>query len=370
MKDLITTIPAIPKVVFSVDPVKIQAIKDEYPLVDIPVDLGDKDSYELVVKAIRVCRESRGEITKEHKEFKKPFLVAGKTCDTAKNTMLADLQEHENAWKQAKTDFDDIEKKRLEAEAKAKQEAIDKTTTKIAWINAYSSRLIGKPSSEVYEAIEHLKADDCEWAGDMIESAKNVIVNVGMQLENLHKMQVENENAERLAEEERVEREAKDELLAKERAIEQKRIDEERAELKEEADKLQAEKDTLQADKDKIEREKREAEEELKRLKAEKVAEEERVEAEKLAEQERIEAEKAEEKRKSEQEALEKKERIKTEKAEKAQVKKLAKEAGKREKETLETIVEILRSEKPAAVLASEILGKIKDGTVPNLFFK
>jgi len=281
MKDLVTTIPAIPEVKFSINPEKIKAIKDDYPLANIPKDLSVKENYDYVVKAIRVCRESRGSITKEHKEYKAPFIRAGKTCDLAKNTMLDDLLDHEGHHKQAKQDHDDIEKLRLEAEAKAKQEAMDKITTKIAWINAYSARLVQAQakSSEVYEAIVQLKADDCEWAGEMVESAKNVVVNVCMQLENLHKMQVENENAERLAEEERVEREAKEAELAKERAIEQKRIDEERAELKAEADKLQADKDKLQADKDKIESEKREAEEELERLKAEKVAEEERVEA-------------------------------------------------------------------------------------------
>lgn len=189
---------AIPAVTFSPDTLKLDKLKKDYPVDKIPPDLTNKDNYQLVKDGKKAHQQARKLIEDTHAEFKKPFRAVGLQLDKAKTIMLADLKPIEDKWKKAKQDHDDIEKKRLEAEEKVEQEAIAKITNKIAWINGYVSRLVGKPSSDMLEAIEQLKADDFAWAGAMVDSAKNVTGAVLVNVENLYKMQVQVEKTEKI----------------------------------------------------------------------------------------------------------------------------------------------------------------------------
>jgi len=360
---------AIPAIEFSPDTMEIAKLKASYPVEDIPKDLSVEENYNLVKDGAKAYQKTRKLITETHKDLKAPYFKVGKQLDGAKNSMLDDLAPLELAYKTAKKEHDDIEKNRLEAIEREKQEAVDKIINRISWLNGYPSRLIGKPSSEVSEVIEELKSYDLEWAGDMVESAKNVNGAVLVNLENLYKMQVENENAERIAEEERIKREAEERKLAEERAIEKKKLDDEREAMEADKAKLQAEKDKIQAEKDKIERENEEAKAELERLKTEAKEKEDNLKAEKLAEEQRIKDEKEEAKRQADIAEEEKKAKAKALKTENALAKKLAKEVDGRRKETLDALVKILRSDKPVAVVASEIIGKVELGEIPNLTF-
>ncbi len=369
-KDLtVVKIGAIPEVVFSPDTVKMSEVKEKYPISKIPTDLTVEDNYNLVKDGARAHQKTRTKIEADHKNLKAPYRDVGLQLDKAKNLMLEELKPIENAYKTAKQDHDDIETKRIEAIEREKQEAVDKIINRISWLNGYPSRLIGKPSTEVSVIIEELKSYDLEWAGEMVESAKNTVSAVLVNLESLHAMQAENENAERIAEEERVKREAEEKKLAEERAIEKKKLEDEREVMEAEKAQLQAEKDLIQEEKDKIERENEEAKAGLERLKTEAKEKEDNLKAEKLAEEQRIKGGKEEAKRQADIAEEEKKAKAKALKAEEALAKKLAKEVDGRRKETLDALVKILRSDKLVAVVASEILGKIESGDVPNLTF-
>lgn len=134
-------------------------------------------------------------------------MKAGKTCDTAKNTMLAELQEHETVFKNAKTTFDNIEEQKRIDEEKAMEERSNKILTKISWITGSVSRLVNKPAVDVGVAIVDLKADNLEWAEGREESTGITVNNVIGQLESLYTIKLENENAKRFAGEAPVKRE-------------------------------------------------------------------------------------------------------------------------------------------------------------------
>lgn len=379
-KDLTVVAPQIPAITFSADTMKVEELKNDFPVENIPADLSVQKNYDIVVAGCRAHQKGRTGIEKTHKELKGPYLGVGKQLDKAKNLMLEDLAPIESAWKAAKKAQDDkilIEQQRIEKE---KQDAIDEITTKISWINGYGSRLIGKPSAEVKEAIDTLNAETFDWAGEMVESAKSVVSNVLVQLESLYNMQVENETAEakaeeerRKREEERVKREAEEKKLSEERAIEQKRLDEDRAKIEAEKAELQAEKDKLLEEKDEAERERAEAKEKAERLEAEvkqaKIDEEARLKAEKIAEQERVEEEAKAKKDEADRLKQEKADKKKATALAKKQAKELEEQLDARRKETLNALVEILRNDKPDANIASDILGGIEDGSIPNLTF-
>ena len=280
-------------VVFDVTTANINELREKYK--DFPTDLTVKENYEVVRLGVGEIKKIRGRVEVRRKELKADALAYGHKVDSAAKEIKKALLEIETPMAQLKKDFDtqaEIEKREA---ARKEEERIDTIHSAIASIKSLVEQNISADSDMICAVIDGLKIEKPEtWADEFIGKAQLAISETIGKLEELYKMKVQNEEAERIAaqkEEEaealriaeakrRAEEEKKraEELAAKEKemaareaelAENQRVIDEQAAKLREaeEAKRIEAERVKREAE-EKIAREKKEAEE-AKRIEAE-----------------------------------------------------------------------------------------------------
>lgn len=326
-----------------------------------PLEITDTKSYKAVQIAIGEVRGYRISVERTRKELKKDALAYGRKVDTEAKRITALLLSIEEGLKAKKQVVDDQKAAEKAEKARIEAERVEGIRNKIADIQRLTVGLNGldadqlRSLSEQNNSIEITADEYAEFALEAKQAKAEVGNTIAQAL--AARIKFDEEEAERKAEAERLEK------IRVEQEAERKRLEEEQARIDA---ARKAEEERLAAEQAKIDAANRKIEKERERLEAEKQAEIDRKEREalkkRLAEEAKVKAEK-DAKEKAEREEAERVAREKAEAEEAAR-----QEALKPDKEKLISFANSLYeieapalTDKDLQTLASYAISKIKE---------
>jgi hypothetical protein len=244
----------------------------------VPQDLSRKDDYEWVRKACSELRGLRTKVEARRKELKADALEYGRKVDAAAKEITEGIIKIEEPIATAKKEYDTAEEIRKRELAMAEERRIDEINTRISLIKAAVTANISSDSATISAALKEIAEQmPCTWADEFAEKAEAAATETISKLSELLQMKVQQEEAEaiRKAEEEQRAREEEERKAREQQALaaEREKLEEEREKLEEERRALaeknrlieeenerlrkeQAEKDAAeQAEKDRLRRE-------------------------------------------------------------------------------------------------------------------
>ena len=210
---------------FDIETAVIVALGEKYK----DIKITDGKSYAFVMKGIGEYRELRLKIDEKHKDLKKDVLEYGRAVDAEKNRLKDLLAPGENHLKEVRQVEDD-RKNKIKAEKEAKeQKRVDEIRSRINDLQAMATQaplLSLKDLHVISKRLEGIEISVVEYM-EFAEEAKNVLNRVCETVQQFiaTAIQREEEDAERKAESERLEK------IRLEQEETQRKLDEKSAKL-------------------------------------------------------------------------------------------------------------------------------------------